>query len=79
MKKLLMKKNNLLIFPEGTWNLLPSSPMLPIYWGGIALAMETGKPLIPVVMEYRGDDVYIAFDKPIYYQKSQDKSKVQTC
>lgn len=72
MKKLLMKKNNLLIFPEGTWNLLPSSPMLPIYWGGIALAMETGKPLIPVVMEYRGDDVYIAFDKPMYYQKSQD-------
>ena len=24
MKKLLMKKNNLLIFPEGTWNLQPS-------------------------------------------------------
>lgn len=75
MKKLLMKKNNLLIFPEGTWNLLPSSPMLPIYWGGITLAMETGKPLIPVVMEYRKDDVYIAFDKPAYYRKDQDKKQ----
>ena len=75
MKKLLMKNNNLLIFPEGTWNLLPSSPMLPIYWGGITLAMETGKPLIPVVMEYRGNDVYIAFDKPIHYLKNQDKKQ----
>ena len=75
MKKLLMKNNNLLIFPKGTWNLLPSSPMLPIYWGGITLAMETGKPLIPVVMEYRGNDVYIAFDKPIHYLKNQDKKQ----
>lgn len=32
--KLLKKGKNIIYFPEGTWNLHPAKPMLPMYWGG---------------------------------------------
>jgi len=43
---------NLLIFPEGTWNLSDSLPMLPFPWGIIDIAKQTNTPIIPVIMEY---------------------------
>lgn len=76
MKSLLLKSgNSILIFPEGTWNLLPSTPMLPIYWGAIGLAMETGKPIIPLAMEYRDKQCYVLFGQPIYLQKNDNKKE----
>lgn len=33
MKRLLKNDKSILIFPEATWNLSDSVPMLPIYWG----------------------------------------------
>ena len=75
MKRLLKNDKSILIFPEATWNLSGSVPMLPIYWGGIRLAMETGKPLVPLIMEYKSDDVYIRFGKPMYFKENEDKQK----
>lgn len=45
---------NVCLFPEGTWNLSPSKPMLPLYWGVIDIARVTGRPIVPIVLEYRG-------------------------
>lgn len=45
MVNLLNKGANVLIFPEGTWNLTPSKPMLPLYWGIIDVAQQTKKQL----------------------------------
>lgn len=44
--------NNIAIFPEGTWNISPSKPLLPFHNGVIKIAQKTGKPIVPVVMEY---------------------------
>ena len=76
MKQFLQNQMSILLFPEATWNLSDSKPMLPIYWGGIRLSMETGKPIVPIVMEYKGtEDVYLCFGMPMYFSEYEDKQK----
>lgn len=47
LKTLLRHGHNVCMFPEATWNLTPSKPMLPLYWGIIEIARETKCPIIP--------------------------------
>lgn len=49
--------------------------MLPIYWGAIGLAMETGKPIIPMAMEYREKHCYVLFGQPIYMHENDNKKE----
>lgn len=74
MVDLLNKGANILIFPEGTWNLTPSKPMLPLYWGIIDVAKQARKPIIPVVLEYSGDTCFVSFGECICVDKGDDKS-----
>lgn len=73
MMNLLNKRENILMYPEGTWNLTPSKPMLPLYWGIVDLAKATGVPIIPIVAEYHQDCCYVKFGKPLYIDKRIDK------
>lgn len=73
MKSLLGKGYNLCIYPEGTWNLAASKPMLPLYWGIITIAGEAKVPIVPVIMEYRGEDCYVKFGLPMYIRENDDK------
>lgn len=57
--KLLLEGNNLLIFPEGTWNILENQIMLPLNWGIVEIAKKANVPVIPIALEYY-DDVYYA-------------------
>ena len=75
MLKLLRGGKSLLICPEGTWNLTPSKPMLPLNWGIIELAKQTGVPIIPLVLEYHTDCCYAKFGKPIYIEKDMEKKE----
>lgn len=62
-----MKKGlNMYVFPEATWNLTPSKPMLPMYWGVIDLAKKSGCPVIPLILEFRDNVCYAKFGEPIY-------------
>jgi 1-acyl-sn-glycerol-3-phosphate acyltransferase len=63
--QLLKKGNKIIMFPEGTWNLTPSKPMLPLYWGCIDIARETGSPIVPLILEYRGTECFVKFGEPI--------------
>lgn len=65
IKKTLNGKD-LMIFSEGTWNLEESMPMLEISAGIIDIARITEKPIIPVVMEYVNEKVYIKFGDLLY-------------
>lgn len=56
---------NLLIFPEGTWNLSPNALHLPLYWGVIDIARESGKPIIPLCLEYIDRNIFVSFGTPI--------------
>lgn len=73
MLNILRGGKNLAIFPEGTWNLTPSKPMLPLNWGIIDLAKQTGVPIIPLILEYHPDCCYAKYGEPIYINKDMDK------
>ncbi len=73
IKKYLQKGCNICIFPEGTWNLTPSKPMLPLYWGLVEIARETGIPIIPLVLEYREHNCYAKWGEPVRVALEDDK------
>lgn len=76
MKRLLNGGANVAIFPEATWNLAPSSPTLPLYWGVIDIARDTQKPIVPVVLEYVQDKVcYVSFGKVMNISPDDDKKE----
>ena len=62
--------NNMLIFPESTWNLTKSLPLLPRYWGDIKIAQATGSPIIPIFLIYCGRTCLIRFGERIYVSKN---------
>ncbi len=56
----------IIIFPEGTWNTVPSLPMMPMAWGIVDTAMKSGAPIVPIVVDYFGKNCYIKYGKPFY-------------
>lgn len=66
------KGYDMLIFPESTWNLLESVPILPRMWGDIKIAMATGRPIVPVAVEYNNNKAYINFGFPVYINKDSN-------
>ena len=51
MIELLREGGNLMYFPEGTWNITPNLPVLPCYWGIVAVAQQGNAIIIPVAVE----------------------------
>ncbi len=74
MINVLNNGGNILLFPEGTWNLTQSKPMLPLYWGIIDLARATQRPIMPIVLEYNKNDCIISFGQCLNIAESDDKS-----
>lgn len=54
MKKILLSGGNMMFFPEGSWNLKPNLPVLPIFRGIIEVAMATNAIIVPVAIEQYG-------------------------
>lgn len=50
---------NLMIYPEGIWNLSPNNLMQPIYPGVIKMASESKTEIVPVAIEQYGSDFLI--------------------
>lgn len=73
MLKILQVGKNLLLFPEGTWNMTPGKPMLPLNWGVIDWAKKTGVPIIPLILEYRPECCYTKYGEAIYIGQEMDK------
>ena len=56
----LVKENqNLMIYPEGVWNLSANLLMLPLFSGVINIAQQTGCDIIPVAIEQYGNDFVV--------------------
>lgn len=75
MFRILQWGKSLLIYPEGTWNMTPSKPMLPFNWGVIELAKLTGVPIVPVIAEYYPDCCFVMFGDAIYIESHADKKQ----
>lgn len=75
IKELLQQKRNVLIFPEGTWNLTPNLPMLPLHWGAVEFAQEMSVPIIPITLEYTKDNqCYYSIGRSICISKDEEKT-----
>jgi len=56
--ELLNNNGNLLIYPEGAWNVSPNVIVMKLFTGTVRLAKETGADLIPIAIEQYGDKFY---------------------
>lgn len=75
MINILCNGANLVMFPEGTWNLTFSKSVLPLYWGIIDIAKKSNKPIIPIVLEYTELQCYISFGNPIKVLHDDNKTQ----
>ncbi len=57
--ELLQKGGNLLIYPEGAWNVSPNVLVMKIFTGTVRLAKETGAEIVPIAVEQ--------YDKTFYF------------
>lgn len=69
------KGYNMVIFPETTWNLLESQPILPRKWGDLKIAQKTKRPIIPIILEYNGSNCFVKFGS-LRYVNELDNLKV---
>lgn len=56
--KLLRQGGNLLIFPEGAWNITYNKAVMPLFTGVAEMAIRTGAEILPVAIERRGKHYY---------------------
>lgn len=75
MIRILLEGHCVWYFPEGTWNLTPSRPHLPMSFGFLDVAKKSGAPVVPVVTEFTYDTgtdkeritkMHIRYGRPIY-------------
>ena len=74
MISVLLKGHSFIIFPETAWNLSPNKLHLPINYGFLDVAQKTGKPVVPMIMEFTYDTssakerishIHIRYGEPI--------------
>lgn len=56
--ELLNKGGNLLIYPEGAWNVSPNVIVMKIFNGTVRMAKEAGAEIIPIAVEQYGNTFY---------------------
>lgn len=64
----LQNGGNIMMYPEGTWNLSPNLPMLPLFRGVADIAKETNATIIPFAQEIddKNKIYYVKIGEPIY-------------
>lgn len=67
--ELLKKGGNLLIYPEGAWNITNNLPVMKLYDGTSKIAQETGADIIPMAIEQYDKDFIVSIGKNIEMKK----------
>ncbi len=82
--KYLMHGENIMIFPESTWNRLGTRGtkerlMMPLWPGAVELSQKTGVPIVPVILEYMGEVCYAKIGEEIRVEPLEniEKAKVR--
>lgn len=55
----LTRGGNILIFPEGAWNITPSLPVMKLFTGAAEMAIRAGADIVPVAIEQCGKDYIV--------------------
>lgn len=69
-KDVLKNNKNLLIYPEGVWNLTPNLLSLPLFPGIIDIAMDTGADIVPIAVEQYDKDFFVNIGQNITVEHS---------
>ena len=64
----LQQGGNLLIFPEGAWNVTENLPVMPLFTGAAEMAILTGAEIVPLAFEKYGKNFYLNIGKNISSQ-----------
>ena len=75
MTAYLSKGRSIVMFPEGTWNMTENLLMLPMKWGIIDIARETGAQIIPTALEYDREKkkCFVRFGAPMLISPEDNK------
>lgn len=76
MVKLLQSGNNIMIFPEGTWNLSENEPVYDIAYGTADVAVQTGAVIVPIAVEQYGKHFIISKGSLLDGTKYADKKSL---
>ncbi len=57
--KWLKQGGNLLVFPEGAWNVTENLPVMPLFPGVAEMAIRTGAEIVPIAFEKFGKNFYV--------------------
>lgn len=71
--EVLSQNTNLLIYPEGCWNLTENYLVLPLYTGAVKMAYETGADIIPVAIEQYNNQFFVNIGKNIQWHSKYSK------
>lgn len=71
-KELLSRGGNLLICPEGAWNVFENLPVMKLYPGTAQMAIEAGADIIPIAIEQFDNEFVIKFGQKIVTTKDMD-------
>lgn len=65
--ELLKSKGDLLIFPEGAWNITENLPVMKLFTGTVEMAIESGAEIIPIAIEQVEKNFYVSIGENINY------------
>lgn len=65
--ELLKRGGDLLIFPEGAWNITENIPVMKLFTGTVEIALESGAEIIPIAIEQSNKTFFIAIGSNISY------------
>lgn len=72
--ELIKNGGNLLIYPEGAWNVSPNLVVMKIFTGTVRMAQETGAEIIPIGLEQYNNTFYFNIGKNYEIPKNTSKS-----
>ncbi len=65
MVELLQQNGNVLIYPEGAWNITENEIVMKLFVGTVKAAIQGKADIIPVAVEYYGNDYFVNIGKNI--------------
>ena len=75
--ELLTNGGNLLIYPEGAWNVSPNVIVMKTFNGTVRMAKETGVDIIPIAVEQYGKSFYFNVGENYKIGKDTPKSEAE--
>ena len=76
MIKILKNKENIMYFPEGTWNLSPNLPVVKCSYGIIDVAMKAKAVIVPIAIEQYGKQFLSVIGQNFEVKKYSDDKKI---